>query len=75
MELFPGFESRRVRANGVTLNVVVGGSGPPVAMLHGYPQSHAMWHRVAPRLARHYTVVCPDLRGYGDSSKPRGLPD
>ena len=75
MGLFPGFESRRVRANGVTLNVVVGGSGPPVAMLHGYPQSHVMWHRVAPRLARHHTVVCPDLRGYGDSSKPRGLPD
>ncbi|MGE5128600.1 MAG: alpha/beta fold hydrolase, partial [Sphingomonadaceae bacterium] len=47
----------------------------PVLMLHGYPETHAMWHKVAPRLARRYTVVCPDLRGYGDSSKPKGLPD
>ena len=44
-------------------------------LLHGYPETHAMWHKVAPALARDYTVVCPDLRGYGDSSKPRGLPD
>jgi haloacetate dehalogenase len=45
-----------------------------VLLLHGYPQTHAMWHKVAPRLAREYTVVCPDLRGYGDSSKPQGVP-
>ncbi len=44
-------------------------------MLHGYPETHAMWHKVAPALSRDYTVVCPDLRGYGDSSKPKGLPD
>jgi len=53
---------------------VLGGDGPPVLMLHGYPQTHAMWHKVAPLLARDYTVVCADLRGYGDSSKPRGIP-
>ena len=75
MTLFPGFETHRIRSNGVTIHAVVGGEGPPLLMLHGYPQSHVMWHRLAPKLARHYTVVCPDLRGYGDSSKPRGLPD
>jgi len=73
--LFPGFERRRVRTSGATINLVIGGEGPPVLLLHGYPETHAMWHKVAPQLARDYTVVCPDLRGYGDSSKPRGLPD
>ncbi|MDW8468044.1 MAG: alpha/beta hydrolase [Burkholderiales bacterium] len=57
------------------MHLVRAGDGPPVLMLHGYPQTHAMWHKVAPALARDYTVVCADLRGYGDSSKPRGLPD
>ncbi|MEO8536716.1 MAG: alpha/beta hydrolase [Betaproteobacteria bacterium] len=52
------------------MRCVVGGNGPPLLLLHGYPQTHAMWHRVAPSLARTYTVVCADLRGYGDSSKP-----
>jgi haloacetate dehalogenase len=75
MSLFPAFQTRRLRCNGVTLHAVVGGQGPALLMLHGYPQSHVMWHRVAPQLAPDYTVVCPDLRGYGDSSKPRGLPD
>ncbi len=75
MSLFPGFAQRRIRTRGATINLVVGGEGPPVLMLHGYPQTHAMWHRIAPKLARNYTVVCPDLRGYGDSSKPKGLPD
>lgn len=73
--LFPGFETRRVRTRGATIHLVRAGDGPPVLMLHGYPQTHAMWHKVAPALARDYTVVCADLRGYGDSSKPRGLPD
>jgi len=73
--LFPGFERRRVRTSGATINLVIGGEGPPVLLLHGYPETHAMWHKVAPQLARDYAVVCPDLRGYGDSSKPRGLPD
>jgi haloacetate dehalogenase len=53
---------------------VIGGDGPPILLLHGYPQTHAMWHKVAPALARDYTVICADLRGYGDSSKPRGVP-
>jgi haloacetate dehalogenase len=68
-------QHQRIRSNGVTIHCAVAGSGPPLLMLHGYPQTHAMWHRVAPELAQKYTVVCPDLRGYGDSSKPRGLPD
>jgi haloacetate dehalogenase len=74
MKLFPKFVQRRVRTSGATINLVIGGEGPPVLMLHGYPQTHAMWHKVAPKLARDYTVVCADLRGYGDSSKPKGLP-
>ena len=75
MSLFPGFENRRIRTNGVTINLVTAGDGPPLLMLHGYPQTHATWHKVAPKLAAKYTVVCPDLRGYGDSSKPKGLAD
>jgi haloacetate dehalogenase len=69
-ELFPGFASRRVVTTGATIHCVIGGSGPPLLMLHGYPQTHAMWHRVAPVLAASHTVVCADLRGYGDSAKP-----
>ena len=68
--LFPGFRSLRVDGEGATIACVVGGRGPPLLMLHGYPQTRAMWHRVAPALASSYTVVCADLRGYGDSSKP-----
>jgi len=74
MSLFPRFRTKRVRTSGAAINLVLGGDGPPVLMLHGYPQTHAMWHKVAPLLARDYTVVCADLRGYGDSSKPRGIP-
>jgi len=70
--LFPGLESRRIATRGAEIACVVGGSGPPLLLLHGYPQTHAMWHRIAPRLAERFTVVCPDLRGYGDSSKPPG---
>ena len=68
--LFPGFDSRRVDGAGAALSLVVGGSGPPLLLVHGYPQTHAMWHKIAPSLARDYTVVCADLRGYGDSDKP-----
>jgi haloacetate dehalogenase len=75
MSLFPGFTSRRLRTSGATIHLVSGGRGDPVLLLHGYPQTHAMWHKVAPQLARDYTVVCADLRGYGDSSKPKGLSD
>src|SRR5512146_3236100 len=71
-DLFPGFESRRIATSGAEIELVVGGSGPPLLLLHGYPQTHAIWRKVAPRLAEHYTVVAADLRGYGDSSKPQG---
>jgi haloacetate dehalogenase len=74
MSLFPGFTQRKIRTSGASINLVIGGEGPPVLLLHGYPQTHAMWHKVAPQLARDYTVICADLRGYGDSSKPRGVP-
>ena len=70
-ELFPGFTTRRVATSGAEIHCVVGGRGPPLLLLHGYPQTHAIWHRVAPRFAERYTVVCSDLRGYGDSSKPQ----
>ncbi|MFO1322784.1 MAG: alpha/beta hydrolase [Burkholderiales bacterium] len=69
-ELFPHFETRRVRTSGTEIHCEVGGSGPPLLLLHGYPQTHAMWHGIAPSLAGSYTVVCADLRGYGDSGKP-----
>ncbi len=70
--LFPDFRAQRIATSGATIHCVVGGSGAPLLLLHGYPQTHAIWHRVAPRLAQRYTVVCSDLRGYGDSSKPDG---
>src|SRR5258706_13111191 len=73
--MFKNFIHEKIRTSGATINLVTGGAGPAVLMLHGYPETHVMWHKVAPRLARDYTVVCADLRGYGDSSKPRGLPD
>ena len=66
------FATETIEANGVSINVCRGGAGPPLLLLHGYPQTHVMWHRVAPVLAQHFTVVCPDLRGYGDSDKPSG---
>jgi len=70
--VIPGFKSERIDANRVSINVAWAGDGAPVLMLHGYPQTHAMWHRIAPMLAQEHTVVCPDLRGYGDSDKPPG---
>jgi haloacetate dehalogenase len=70
MTLLDGFSETEVRVNGTTINVAVGGDGPPVLLLHGYPPTHAMWHRVGPTLAEHFAVVCPDLRGYGDRAKP-----
>jgi haloacetate dehalogenase len=73
--LFEGFENLRIETTGAEINFVRGGSGPPVLLLHGYPQTHAMWHLVAPRLAEDFTVVAADLRGYGDSSKPFGDED
>ena|SRR6266567_3199182 len=70
--LFPRFESRRIRTSETEINAVIGGSGPPLLLLHGYPQTHVMWHKIAARLADRFTVVCTDLRGYGDSGKPEG---
>ena len=69
--LFPGFAEQRVRVNGVTINLVAAGNGPPLLLLHGYPQSHVAWSLVAPELAKDYTVVATDLRGYGDSRPVR----
>jgi haloacetate dehalogenase len=68
--LFPGFARARFRTSGAEINARVSGDGPALLLLHGYPQTHAMWHRLAPILARDFTVVACDLRGYGDSSRP-----
>ncbi|HLH90576.1 MAG TPA: alpha/beta hydrolase [Xanthobacteraceae bacterium] len=73
--MFEGFQHRRVAVGSLEVAAIIGGVGPPVLLLHGFPQSKAMWAGVAPLLAAHFTVVCADLRGYGDSSKPRCLPD
>ena len=73
--LFPGFVEKRIETSQAEINLVVGGDGPPLLLLHGNPQTHVMWHKVAPRLARRFTVVATDSRGYGDSSKPHGKPD
>lgn len=73
--LFDGFKPMRIQTSGATISAVVGGSGPPVLLLHGHPQMHVMWHKVAPRLAQQFSVVAADLRGYGDSSKPPDGPN
>jgi haloacetate dehalogenase len=73
--MLDGFRQARVEANGVGINLRTGGSGPPLLLLHGNPLTHVMWHRIAPRLAQDFTLVMADLRGYGDSDKPRGEPD
>jgi len=75
MSFFPGFETGRFVSSDAQIHYRRAGVGEPVLMLHGYPQTHTCWHAVAPALARNYTVVCADLRGYGDSSKPAGLTD
>ena len=68
--MFEDFESKNIPTSETTIHAVVGGSGPPLLLLHGYPQTHVMWHEVAPGLAERFTVVASDLRGYGDSGKP-----
>ena len=73
--MFEGFAQERVDVGGAVLHVRHGGAGPPVLLLHGHPRTHATWHWVAPLLARDHTVICPDLRGYGRSSKPPTTPD
>jgi haloacetate dehalogenase len=67
-----GFKAQRIQGAGTDLHVLTGGNGPPLVLLHGYPQSHVMWHKVAPVLAKRFRLVLPDLRGYGDSGKPEG---
>ena len=72
---FAGFKTFKVQTSGATINGVIGGQGPPLLLLHGAPLSHISWRLIAPDLAKTYTVVAPDLRGYGDSSKPADKPD
>jgi haloacetate dehalogenase len=68
--VFEGFASKRIKTSGAEIALVQGGDGPPLLLIHGYPQTHVIWHKVAPRLAERFTLVIPDLRGYGASSKP-----
>jgi haloacetate dehalogenase len=73
--LFPGFTLEEIAVKDGPIRLRHGGSGPPLLLLHGNPQTHFMWHAVAPELAKRFTVVCPDLRGYGGSLKPPATPD
>jgi haloacetate dehalogenase len=70
MDFFPGFCQQTIETSGTSINVVTGGSGPPLLLLHGYPQTHIEWRKMAPDLSANHTLVMPDLRGYGDSGKP-----
>ncbi len=69
-DLFPGFESRTIKTRGAEIFMRLGGAGPPLLMLHGYPQTHVMWHKMAGELAEHFSLIIADLRGYGQSSCP-----
>ena len=69
-DLFPGFAARRIETGSISLFARIGGSGPPVVLVHGYPQTHAEWHHIAPELAKRHTIVALDLRGYGASDAP-----
>jgi haloacetate dehalogenase len=72
--MFDGFTHQHITTHDATIHLVCGGRGSPILLLHGYPQTHVCWHRVAPILAERFTVVCPDLRGCGDSAKPPSDP-
>lgn len=73
--MFETFVPLQIQTTGASIHVLKGGSGDPLLLLHGYPQTHVMWHKIAPRLAQNFTVILADLRGYGDSSKPAGAMD
>ncbi len=73
--MLDGFDQTRVPTSGAEINVRKAGQGPPLLLLHGYPETHVMWHKIAPRLAERFTVVLTDLRGYGDSAKPPSTDD
>jgi haloacetate dehalogenase len=73
--MFEGFTRKQITTSGSTINLMQGGDGPPLLLLHGYPQTHVLWHKMAPLLARDFTVVASDLRGYGDSGKLPGDPE
>ncbi|MEP6066132.1 MAG: alpha/beta hydrolase [Paracoccaceae bacterium] len=73
MTCLAGFETGHAQVNGQTIAYAKAGQGPPVLLLHGFPQTHAMWHAIAPRLSQDFTVIAADLRGYGDSSKPKTM--
>ncbi len=70
--MLDGFQQDRITTTGAEINLRRAGEGPPLLLLHGYPQTHVMWHKIAPALAERFTVVLTDLRGYGDSAKPPG---
>ena len=69
--MFDNFKQDFIEVNGVNINYKIGGQGEPLLLLHGYPQSHILWRKIAPLFAKNYTVICSDLRGYGDSDKPK----
>ncbi|MGB5594325.1 MAG: alpha/beta hydrolase [Crocosphaera sp.] len=71
--MFPNFKNIVIQTSDVKINLIKGGKGSPILLLHGYPQTHVMWHKIAPKLAQYFTVIIPDLRGYGDSDKPQGM--
>jgi haloacetate dehalogenase len=73
--MFEGFTLATIKAGEIEVRLRYGGSGPPLLLLHGHPETHVMWHRIAPLLARDFTVIAPDLRGYGGSAKPDSTPD
>jgi haloacetate dehalogenase len=72
MDFLPGFRLSTIQTSGTSIRVATGGEGPPLLLLHGFPQTHIEWRKLAPSLAKKYTLVMPDLRGYGDSGKPSG---